>query len=82
MQVKSIAFCNTFDLHYATICTLGKLFTRVLNNRLGEWAETYSVLIEAQAGFRPGMSTVDNNFVFHGLITHMLNSSKNYIVLL
>ena len=29
--------------------------------------------IEAQAGFRPGMSTVDNIFVFHGLISHMLN---------
>ena len=58
------------------LSTLGKLFTRVLNNRLGEWAENYGVLIEAQAGFRPGMSTVDNNFVLHGLITHMLNSSK------
>ena len=58
------------------LSTLGKLFTRVLNNRLGEWAEKYGVLIEAQAGFRPGMSTVDNNFVLHGLITHVLNSSK------
>ena len=57
------------------LSNVGKLFfTRVLNNRLGEWAETYGVLIEAQAGFRPGMSTVDNNFVLHGLISHVLNS--------
>ena len=58
---------------------LGKLFTRVLNNRLSEWAENYYVLIEAQAGFRPGMGTTDNIFVLHGLITHILNQgSKLY----
>ena len=39
------------------LSVLGKLFTRVINNRLGDWAENYFVLIEAQAGFRPGMST-------------------------
>lgn len=61
------------------LSTLGKLFTRVINNRLGEWAENYSVLIEAQAGFRPRMSTVDNIFVLHGLVSHILNSgSKLY----
>ena len=48
-------------------------FTRILNNRLGEWAENYHVLIEAQAGFRPGMSTIDNVFVMHGLLSHILN---------
>ena len=53
---------------------MGKLFTRVLNNRLGEWEETYGVLIEAQAGFRAGMGTGDNIFVLHGLISHMLNN--------
>ena len=56
------------------LSTIGKLFTRVLNNRLGEWAEMYGVLIEAQAGFRAGMSTGDNIFVLHGLISHMLNN--------
>ena len=30
----------------------GKLFSRVINNRRKEWAETYHVYIEAQAGFR------------------------------
>lgn len=58
------------------LSTLGKLFTRVLNNRLGEWAEKYGVLIEAQAGFRAGMGTVDNIFVLHGLISHMLNKGQ------
>ena len=39
---------------------LGKLFTRILNNRLTDWADEYAVYIEAQAVFRAAMSTVDN----------------------
>ena len=58
------------------LSTLGKLFTRILNNRLNRWAETYSILIEAQAGFRENMSTSDNIFVLHGLITHFLNNNR------
>ena len=60
------------------LSVLGKLFSRLLNNRLIEWAETYQVFIEAQAGFRKSMSTDDNVFVLHGLITHMLNSGKQF----
>ena len=58
------------------LSTLGKLFTRVINNRLSEWSEKYFVLIEAQAGFRANMSTVDDIFVLHGLISHILNNGK------
>ena len=36
----------------------------------------YHVYIEAQAGFRQHMGTVDNIFVLHGLITHLLNNNK------
>ena len=57
---------------------LGKLLSRLLNNRLIEWAEIYQVYIEAQAGFRKCMSTADNIFVIHGLITHMLNGGKRF----
>ena len=56
---------------------MGKLFTRVINNRRSQWAEEYSVYIEAQAGFRLGMGTVDNIFVLHGLISHILNQGKH-----
>ena len=45
----------------------------MLNNRLTDWAEKYYVLIEAQAGFRPGMGTTDNLYVLHGLISHVIN---------
>ena len=58
------------------LSALGKLFSRMINNRLSEWAEHYYVLIEAQAGLRPGMGTVDNIFVLRGLITHHLNHGK------
>ena len=54
----------------------GKLFSRVINNRLNEWAETYYVYIEAEAGFRKHMATVDNIFVLHGLIKHFVNEGK------
>ena len=56
--------------------TQDKLFTGLLNNRLIELAEMYQVYIEAQAGFRKCMSTVDNIFVLHGLFTYMLNGGK------
>ena len=52
------------------LSVLGKFFIRILNDRLSQWAENYLVLIEAQAGFRPGMSRTDN---IHGLISHILN---------
>ena len=58
------------------LSTFGKLFTKVLNDRLNVWAEKYHVYIETQTGFRQHMGTVDNIFVFHGLITHTLNSKK------
>ena len=56
--------------------TLLKLFTRVINNRLTDWSEEYYVLIEAQAGFRVNMSTIDNVFVLHSLLTHVFNQDN------
>ena len=58
------------------LSTIGKLFSRVLNNRLTDWAENYNVYIEAQAGFRSRMGTVDNIFCLHGIINHLLNQGK------
>jgi len=58
------------------LSTLGKLSTRILNSRLSIWSEKYNVYIEAQSGFRPKMSTVDNIFVLHCLVSHILNSGK------
>lgn len=58
------------------LSSLGKLFTRLINNRLTDWSDKYFVLIEAQAGFRVNMSTVDDIFVLHSLLTHVLNQGN------
>ena len=50
------------------LSTVSKSFTRMLNNRLNEWAENYNVYVEAQTGFRKNMSTVDNIFVLNSLL--------------
>ena len=55
---------------------VGKLFTCILNTRLNDWAEKYHIYVEAQAGFRKGMSTLDNIFVLNSLILHCVNENK------
>jgi len=62
------------------LSTFGKLFTKVLNNRLNVWAENYSVYCEAQAGFRKTMGTVDNFFVFSNAIEYLLQQNKKLFV--
>ena len=56
---------------------VGKLFTRILKNRLNDWAEEYNIYVEAQAGFRKCMGTVDNIFILNNLITHCLNNNES-----
>ena len=58
------------------LSSLGKLFTRVLNNRLTWSAEAYGVYIEAQAGFRPNYSTIDNLYNLNRIISHLINKGK------
>ena len=58
------------------LSVVSKLFTSILNTRLNEWAEQYQVYVEAQSGFRKGMSTIDNIYVLHSLITHCINEKK------
>ena len=50
----------------------GKLFTKIINDRLNKWADNYYVYVESQAGFRGKMGTVDNVFVLNVLINHFL----------
>lgn len=58
------------------LSVFGKLFTRILNNRLTQWAENYSIYVEAQGGFREAMGTTDHIFALHGIISHLLNNNK------
>ena len=43
--------------------------------RLNEWAEKYQVYVEAWAGFRKGMGTIDNIFILHCLVSHCVNEN-------
>ena len=52
----------------ALISVLGKIFAKIVNNRLVEWAETCGAQKEEQAGFRKGYSTTDNIFTLQALI--------------
>ena len=49
------------------LSTLGKLFTRIINNRLNYWSDTYHIINDNQSGFRQGMSTVDNIYIYYNL---------------
>ena len=62
------------------LSTLGKFFTHVLNNRLVDWAESYHIYVEAQSGFRKNKGTIDNIFIIHGIINHLLNENKKLFV--
>ena len=58
------------------LSVLGKIFTRVLNNRLTKWAEDYGIYVEAQGGFRQGRGTTDNIFILYNIINTSINSGK------
>ena len=55
---------------------LGKIFTRILNNRLDCWAEKYQIYIEAQHGFRRGRGTTDSLFILQQIINQVLEDGK------
>ena len=60
---------------------VGKLFTRIISNRLTKYAEEYNLLNDCQAGFRKGYSTTDNLFIINSLIDIMKSKRQNYTAL-
>jgi len=44
------------------LSVVGKLYSMVLNRRVTNWCEERKILVEEQAGFRPGRSTQDHLF--------------------
>ena len=46
------------------LSTLGKLITRIINNQLNYWSDIYHIINDNQSGFRKGMSTVDNIYIY------------------
>lgn len=52
----------------ALLSVVGKVFSKVINNRPVQWAENTGIQKEEQARFRKRYSTVDNMFVLQSLI--------------
>ena len=48
--------------------TLSKMFTYLLNQRLGHWCENNNILSEAQFAYKPGYGTTDAIFVLKMLL--------------
>ena len=59
---------------------LSKVFTKVINDKLTQWAENNLVLHDAQAGFRKGRSAIDHIFTLHaGIEKHLSKNTKLYV---
>lgn len=69
--------------NYRTIALLNntfKLFTHLISQRVLSWCEDNKLLMEAQAGFRPGRGCVDNLFTFASVINlHLIKKRKLYV---
>ena len=62
------------------LSVLGKLFTKILNNRLVHWSDSYEIVSECQFGFRKGRSTVDAVFLLQSIVETTLENNKLYTV--
>ena len=58
------------------VSSFGKLFTSVLNQRLGIFIDGYGLIGSERGGFRKGHSTIDHVFVLKTLIDLYLNEPK------
>lgn len=54
----------------------GKVFTKVLSNRLVSWAENEDKLMEQQAGYRQKYSTIDSCFSLNAAIQKYITRSR------
>ena len=65
------------------INTLSKIYSHILNNRLLNWASENNKISECQLGFQKYISTVDCIFIFHSIISKILdNKEKLYCCLI
>lgn len=62
---------NYRGISLLSIC--GKIFTKILNNRLVQWANANGQYHEEQAGYREGYSTIDHIFTLYSLAQKYLS---------
>ena len=65
---------NQPDNYSGTVFTsvVSKVYTHILNKRLAEWVERGDKIVEVQAGFRAGYSTVDHIFILYAIVQNCL----------
>ena len=61
------------------LSTVGKAFMTILNSRLAKWLEAWSILVNEQAGFREGYSTVDQVFILNELICRQKRRKRKWV---
>lgn len=62
------------------VSVVSKIFTHILNKRLTQWMEETEQIVEEQAGFRAGYSTVDHIFSLYTIIQKSLAQNKKVFV--
>ena len=62
------------------VSALGKVFTRLLNDRLEKFANDNDILLKNQAGFRKNHATTDHVYVLQTIIELFLKKGKNYML--
>ena len=67
--------CNNYRGISVTSC-LGKLFTSLLQKRLGDYLETNNLLSPNQGGFREGYRTTDHIYILKTLINKYVYNRK------
>ncbi|KAA1130480.1 hypothetical protein PGTUg99_050034 [Puccinia graminis f. sp. tritici] len=60
----------------ALLCTLGKLFEKILNERLLHWIETKDILPQGHMGGRRGRNLTDALIVFTSWVKHQWRKGK------
>lgn len=63
------------------LCTLGKVFTKLINSRIVTFLEDNNILSEVQAGFRKDHRTTDNIFILKSLIDKYVKNGKKKLYL-
>ena len=59
---------------------ISKIYTYILNKRLKTWAEREEKIMEEQAGFREGYSTIDHIFTLYSVVEKfLLKNTKFYV---
>ena len=53
-----------------------KVYSQVLLNRLTDWTEKYQKISDCQFGYQKGKRTVDCIFIFHSILSKVLDSGQ------